>query len=164
MAFLIVDDTPESLKPLTKTLRETGHEIAIARDLFVAWRYIEQGKHFDLIVIDIALDRFVEAFATEQHIIREGLKTQGYGDLPISGQALGLRLWRKRKEFEQRYCYITNHMYLWLPNLDPDDPEFGGGTATDHATVMDKSTLQQSNVAEKFTAAHNKWDRERWLG
>ncbi|WP_089724844.1 response regulator [Candidatus Thiosymbion oneisti] len=165
MKFLIVDDIPESLKPLTSTLRGRDHKITVARDLSVAWRYIEQKKQFDLIVIDIALDRYVEAFAEEQSIIRNGLTTRGHEDLPMSGQALGLRLWHQRNKLQQRYCYTTNHMYLWLPNLDPADPEFSGGEAADHAAViMDKSSLWQNNVEDKFTAARNEWDTQKWLG
>ena len=163
MKFLIVDDTPESLKPLSSALKDARHETANARDLAIAWRHIEREQTFDLIVIDIALDRFVQEFREEQRIIREGLAARGFEDLPMSGQALGLRLWDRRKELKLKYCYTTNHMYLWLPNLDRKDPEFGGGPAAEQKTVLDKSGLWQANVAEKFLDAYNEWDSRKWL-
>jgi CheY-like chemotaxis protein len=163
MKFLIVDDTPEALKPLTKALRDAGHETATARNLAIAWRHIQSQSPVDLVVIDIALDREIREFAEEQKIISNGLIARGHGALPMSRQALGLRLWRQRRALRIRYCYTSHHMYLWLPNLDPDDPEFGGGNGTDHPTIMDKSSLWQNNVASKLTAAFHEWDNKSWL-
>jgi CheY-like chemotaxis protein len=164
MRFLIVDDTPEALKPLAGALRESGHETTTARDLSLAWLTIEKDRLIDLVVIDIALDRYIREFADEQRQIREGLAAHGHEDLPMSGQALGLRLWRRRRELHMRYCYTTNHMYLWLPNLDRGDPEFAGGRAVDHPTVLDKSTLWQHNVESKLMEAYGEWAKQGWLG
>jgi len=163
MKFLIVDDTPEAMKPLAKALRDAGHETATARDLAIAWRRIQTQPRVDLVVVDIALDRYVREFAEEQRIIREGLVARVHGNFPMSGQALRLRLWRNRRTLRTRYCYTTHHMYLWLPNLEPHDPEFRGGNSADHATIIDKSSLWQHNVESKFTTAFHEWDNNSWL-
>lgn len=164
MKYLIVDDTPEHLKPLAQALRGVGSEVVFARDLGIAWGWLERGDRFDLIVIDLALDRYTQEFADEQRTIKKGLALGGLGDLPMSGQALGLRLWRQRKKRKLRYCYITHHMQLWLADLDYNGAEFGGKPREDLAeVVLDKSSLWPDNVATKFQKAHDVWDQQQWL-
>lgn len=65
MRYLIIDDTPEHLKPLVQALRRAGHEAVFARDLGVAWQWLERGDRFDLVAIDLALDRYAQEFAKE---------------------------------------------------------------------------------------------------
>lgn len=164
MKFLIVDDNPEHLKPLPQTLREAGHTVVIARDLGTAWVRLQPDDSFDLIAIDLALDRFINKFAPEQNLIRAGLVSRNLGDLPMSGQALGLRLWKQRREKKQRYCYITNHDQLWLESLGPSDPEFKGESLGRLSEViLDKSSLLSKNIADKLKTAYEAWDTYQWL-
>lgn len=164
MRYLIIDDTPEHLKPLAQALREGGHEVVFARDLGIAWQRIKSGDQFDLVVIDLALDRYIEEFAKEQKIIREGLASRRLGDLPMSGQALGLRLWTERKELKLRYCYFTHHMNLWLAGLGDGDFEFGKKPLKELSKIIfDKSSLWPKNIIKKFQEAHNEWDQQIWL-
>lgn len=162
MKYLIVDDTPEHLKPLAQTLGGAGHGVVFARDLGTVWGWLERGDRFDLVVIDLALDLYIQEFAEEQRIIKEGLASRGLGDLPMSGQALGLRLWRQRNQRRWRYCYITHHMHLWLAGLGHGDAEFGGKSLEDLAeVVLDKSSLWPDNIAVKFQNAYEAWNQ--WL-
>lgn len=164
MNYLIVDDTPEHLKPLAKNLREAGHTVVFARDLGIAWGWLERDDQFGLIVIDLALDRYTNEFADEQRIIKEDLALRGLGDLPMSGQALGLRLWLERKKRKQRYCYITHHIQLWLGGLGHNDTEFGGKPKEDLAEViLDKSSLWPDNISDKFQKAYDVWDQQQWF-
>ncbi|MFZ4704045.1 MAG: hypothetical protein ACOYMG_28705 [Candidatus Methylumidiphilus sp.] len=160
-----MDDTPEHLKPLAHTLREAGHAMNFARDLGAAWGWLERGDHFDLIAIDLALDRYIREFEAEQAIIREGLALRNLADLPMSGQALGLRLWNQRKTLRQRYCYISNHTQLWLEAADKGgDPEFGGKNLDELSDLLiDKSSLWSKNVADKLKKAYEAWDQQQWL-
>jgi len=120
MKYLIIDDMPEHLKLPVRTLRKIGHQVTTARDLDVGWQLIrdEHKEPFNLVILDLVLDTRSREFAWEQSIIRGALSPLGYGDLPTSGQAMGLRLWRRRKELQQRYCYLTNIPRLWIPKLD----------------------------------------------
>lgn len=164
MRYLIIDDTPEHLKPLAQTLRGARHEVVFARDLGVAWGWLERGDQFNMVVIDLALDRYIEEFAKEQQIIREGLASRRLGDLPMSGQALGLRLWVERKQRKLRYCYITHHMNLWLAGLGDSDFEFAKKPLKELAKiVLDKSSLWPNNIVTTFQNAYDTWDQESWL-
>jgi CheY-like chemotaxis protein len=163
-SYLLVDDTPYHLKPLTLALREAGHEIAIARDLCTAWGLLTRGNRFDLVIIDIALDQGCPEFAAEASITKQALVQRSLADLPISGQAMGLRLWQQRQTLKQPYCYISNHPQIWVPNLVPHDKEFEAGTVGEVASlVLDKSTMWASNVQAKLQAAIQHWDDKKWL-
>nr|VFK64291.1 MAG: Response regulator receiver domain-containing protein [Candidatus Kentron sp. UNK]VFK71054.1 MAG: Response regulator receiver domain-containing protein [Candidatus Kentron sp. UNK] len=127
MKYLIVDDIPESLSLLIRTLRQAGHYVTTARDLDIGWELVWDKREtpFDLVVLDLSLDRISREFIQEQSIIRNAPSMRDHRDfLPISGQAMGLRLWRRRKELRQRYCYLTHHRYFWAPQIDERDPEF----------------------------------------
>ncbi len=163
-SYLLVDDTPQHLKPLTLTLREAGHEILVARDLCTAWGWLARGDRFDLVILDIALDRDCPEFAEEANTVKQALVQRSLADLPMSGQVLGLRLWLQRKTLKQPYCYITNHPQIWVPNLVPHDKEFEAGTVREVASlVLDKSTMWASNVQAKLQAAIQHWDCKKWL-
>lgn len=168
MKYLFIDDMPEYLKSHTRTLRRAGHTVEVARDIGTGWARITRNRtdnNFDLMIIDLALDRDIREFDPEHQEMKENLQAQGYGDLPISGQALGLRLWHQRKARQQRYCYLSNHPQLWLSNLDGEDPEFGGETPKNLPDLLlDKSDLWARNVEEKLQIAHGIWDRKGWLG
>jgi len=95
MKYLIVDDMPESLGLLIRTLRKIGHHVTTARDLDIGWQLIQHEREtpFDPVVPDLALDRKSLEFIQEQSVIRNAPSMRDYGDfLPISGQAIGLRL------------------------------------------------------------------------
>ncbi|VFM96025.1 MAG: Response regulator receiver domain-containing protein [Candidatus Kentron sp. G] len=167
--YLFVDDQPNYLKRHRDTLREAGYEVEMARDLGAAWERIEQeretGNPFDLVLIDLALDRKVPEFKKEDEELRDALLSQGHGDVPISGQALGLRLWRLRRELQQRYCYVTNYSALWVESLDKQNPEFGAKALEklENILLLDKRQLWLENVEEKFQRAYQMWEDERWL-
>nr|VFJ71447.1 MAG: Response regulator receiver domain-containing protein [Candidatus Kentron sp. FW] len=169
MKYLFVDDQPNYLNPHKKILKNAGHEVTTTRDLDAAWAWIEKERKadqpFDLVLIDLGLDRKVSEFKKEDEELREDLLSRGHGDIPISGQVLGLRLWRRRKELQQRYCYVTNYSYLWVEKFDEQNPEFGGkGLEVLKDTLMlNKSELWSDNVEEKFQRAHQKWQEEGWL-
>lgn len=164
MKYLFVDDTPEHLKLLLHALRKQSHEVTTARDLALAWKWLEEGKHFDLIVIDLALDRYTQKFAEEFSNIKEALLNLGYGGLPMSGQALGLRLWKQRKTLQNRYCYITNHPQLWISGITSPDPEFETSKDLDaKELVIDKASLWVNNIEDTLTKAITRWDQEKWL-
>lgn len=164
MKYLIIDDTPEHLKPLAEALRKIGHNVVFARNLGIAWGWLERGDRFNLIVIDLALDRYIQEFDEEQRSIKDGLALRGLSDLPMSGQALGLRLWRKRMDIKQPYCYITHHMHLWLAGLGHNGAEFGGKPLEElGGVVLDKSSLWPDNVAAKFQNAYDVWEQQQWF-
>lgn len=86
------------------------------------------------------------------------------GDLPMSGQALGLRLWIERKKRKLRYCYITHHMNLWLAELGDSDFEFEKKPLRDlNEFVLDKSSLWPNNIVAKLKEAYDAWDQQQWL-
>lgn len=164
MKYLIIDDNLEHLKPLAQALRGAGHEVIFARDLGIAWQWLKRGDRFDLVAIDLALDRYIEEFAKEQKIIREGLASRRLGDLPMSGQALGLRLWNERKGRKLRYFYITHNMHLWLADLGYSDYEFAKKPLKElDKILLDKSSLWPTNIVVKFQEAYEDWDRQQWL-
>ena len=164
MNYLIVDDTPEHLKPLADALRRVEHNVVFSRDLGIAWGWLGRGDQFGLIIIDLALDRYTQEFAEEHRIIKEGLASRGLGDLPMSGQALGLRLWRQRKNLKQRYCYITHHRHLWLAGLGYSDFEFAKKPLRDlDKIVLDKSSLWPNNIVAKLQEAYDAWEQQKWL-
>jgi hypothetical protein len=164
MKYLIIDDTPEYLKPLKSAIFEAGNEPVFARDIGTPWRWLQRGDHFGLIVIDLALDRTISEFEAEQRVIREGLALRDFGDLPMSGQALGMRLWSQRQTLRQPYCYITNHRQLWLPKLGSKPPEFGDTSPDDlNKLLIDKSSLWPNNVNEKFNDVLAVWGAKKWL-
>lgn len=138
--------------------------MVVARNLGTAWNWLERGDKFDLVVIDLALDRLIREFEPEFSTIKKRLSLQGLDDLPMSGQALGMRLWGRRKTLKQPYCYVTNNVPLWLANMGGGDPEFAGGALADLAElVIDKSSLWPHNVAAVLTKAREYWEREQWL-
>nr|VFJ43919.1 MAG: Response regulator receiver domain-containing protein [Candidatus Kentron sp. FM]VFJ44263.1 MAG: Response regulator receiver domain-containing protein [Candidatus Kentron sp. FM]VFK06154.1 MAG: Response regulator receiver domain-containing protein [Candidatus Kentron sp. FM] len=162
MKYLFVDDQPNYLRVHKDTLREAGHEVEIARDLDVAWKRIEEERKaaspFDLVLIDLGLDRKILEFEQED----EELRKKAFA--ARSGQALGLRLWRRRRELQQRYCYVTNNPWI-LGELEGEDPELGAKASKElnDTLVLDKSKLGPENVEEKFQRAYRIWEDEQWL-
>nr|VFJ49563.1 MAG: Response regulator receiver domain-containing protein [Candidatus Kentron sp. DK] len=169
MKYLFVDDMPNYVSIHRKALGKAGHVVVSARDLDFAWDLIEKesltGSPFDMVLIDLGMDRKDPAFEQEDRELRGILQSRGYGDLPISGQSLGLRLWRKRKTLWQRYCYITNHSILWVDNADGQDPEFGGKLweTVDNILLLDKSDLWLGNIEKKLQVVGKIWENEGWL-
>nr|VFK18790.1 MAG: hypothetical protein BECKLPF1236B_GA0070989_11522 [Candidatus Kentron sp. LPFa] len=172
MKYLIVDDMPEHIAPLITNLREAGHQVTNTRNLSMGWEEINRAHRartpFDLIVLDLALDRKVREFPEEQKVIRDALYSRSVADIPVSGQAMGLRLWRRRKEIQQRYCYITYHQYVWMAQLDGEDPEFEQELSELDVgwlpkLILEKSDLWPDNVAEKFETAYKIWEERKWL-
>ena len=163
MNILVVDDQPEFLIPFFPRLEAAGITIQVLRDLGDAWLEIAAGARFDLVVIDIAFDSPAREFQAEQSLIRESLVQRGYGGLAVSGQALGIRLWRERQVRQTPYCYTTNHQNLWIENIPSDDPEFAGGLPTEHGTIIDKAQLWPGEIVDKLQAAQQEWGRSNWL-
>jgi CheY-like chemotaxis protein len=164
MRYLFLDDNLVNQRPLVRALRNHEHEVFLSRDIGSAWKRIEEGGLFDLVIIDIALDRYSDEFRAEYHLVRQGLGEHGFYDLDMSGQALGLRLWRERQQLRQRYCYVSNHPHLWLSGLPKGNPEFDGKDRSSlQDVVMDKSSVWPSNVTKKFSSAYNVWENFQWL-
>jgi len=170
MKYLIIDDMPEYLDLLENALRDAGHEVNIAQNLSVGWKRIENNcdKPFDLVILDLALDIGDLGFTEERSVILNVMGLRHLEILPGSGQELGLRLWRRRREMRQRYCYMTNNRFLWMPQLDEGDPEFGQRASEQELLawipdlILEKSELWPHNVAEKFKAAWQIWDNKGW--
>nr|VFK28041.1 MAG: Response regulator receiver domain-containing protein [Candidatus Kentron sp. MB]VFK29357.1 MAG: Response regulator receiver domain-containing protein [Candidatus Kentron sp. MB]VFK74761.1 MAG: Response regulator receiver domain-containing protein [Candidatus Kentron sp. MB] len=176
MKYLIIDDIPVHIKLLAVALRRAEHQVETARNLDIGWDKFKHerniGTPFDLVVLDLTLDRKTQACAEEQEIIRESLILRDLGDLPMSGQAMGLWLWRQRKGLQQRYCYMSYHRYLWIPRLDGEDPEFD---ESDHESrgrkiperllglILEKSNLWPDNIAAVFQNAWQIWEDRKWL-
>nr|VFK28040.1 MAG: Response regulator receiver domain-containing protein [Candidatus Kentron sp. MB]VFK29354.1 MAG: Response regulator receiver domain-containing protein [Candidatus Kentron sp. MB]VFK74760.1 MAG: Response regulator receiver domain-containing protein [Candidatus Kentron sp. MB] len=175
MKYLIVDDEVAHLRRWTRPLREAGHHVTIAREVDIGWERIQRERKdpFDLVLLDLALDRRADEFTWEQGIVKEALSRRGFGDLPMSGQALGLRLWRRRRALKQRYCYVSNvRNLIWMPRLIADDPEFNepdpdayGLEMPDNllGVILEKSELSSNNVAEKLQKAWQIWEDNGWL-
>jgi len=164
MDYLIVDDQPNFLKTWKRALEVCGNTVFIVRDLTAAWNLLANGKRFDLVIIDIALDRQEIAFQEDYRALQTGLAARGMGGLPMSGQALGLRLWRERKSWKQPYCYLTHNSQLWLEGQNYPDPEFLGlGPLRGPDLVIEKTDVFARNVEAKFRAAFNIWMNEKWL-
>nr|VFK39050.1 MAG: hypothetical protein BECKSD772F_GA0070984_10324 [Candidatus Kentron sp. SD]VFK43911.1 MAG: hypothetical protein BECKSD772E_GA0070983_10314 [Candidatus Kentron sp. SD] len=171
MKYLIIDDQLEHIKLPVRTLREAGHEVKTARHLDDGWRLIQHEREhpFDLVTLDLALDRRSQEFAEEQQIIWGTSKISGQGNDPYtSGQALGLRLWRRRRKMQQCYCYITQHRDYWMAQLDEEDPEFEQKASELRLKwipelILDKSGLRANNVAEKLETAWKIWNNSGWL-
>nr|VFJ86952.1 MAG: hypothetical protein BECKLFY1418B_GA0070995_100522 [Candidatus Kentron sp. LFY]VFJ90431.1 MAG: hypothetical protein BECKLFY1418A_GA0070994_101144 [Candidatus Kentron sp. LFY] len=176
MKYLIIDDMPADLKLLKRALIKAENTVNIAQNLGVGWQRIEHernnGNPFDLVVLDLALDIGSHEFTEENAIIKDALAGHHHGDLPASGQTLGLRLWHRRKELQQRYCYMTHHQYLWISKLTQEDPEFeeqevyGNTKAIPErisGLILEKSDLWPDNVAGKFRNAWRVWEDSEWL-
>nr|VFJ43917.1 MAG: hypothetical protein BECKFM1743A_GA0114220_100126 [Candidatus Kentron sp. FM]VFJ44253.1 MAG: hypothetical protein BECKFM1743C_GA0114222_100099 [Candidatus Kentron sp. FM]VFK06156.1 MAG: hypothetical protein BECKFM1743B_GA0114221_1001111 [Candidatus Kentron sp. FM] len=165
--YLFVDDMPKYLDIQIQALREAGHRVEIASDLGVAWMWIEGERKadnpFDLVLADLLLARKTGEFGREDQQLRDGLRSKGYGDIPESGQALGL--WRRRHEMRQPYCYVANFSWLWVENVDKQDPEFGGKTVEepDDILMLNKSRLWPDNIEGKLLRARQAWEDEQWL-
>nr|VFK80657.1 MAG: Response regulator receiver domain-containing protein [Candidatus Kentron sp. SD] len=96
MKYLIIDDVPDMLKFLIRALREAGHTVMTARSLDVGWQWIQrepgespEKKPFDLVLLDLVLDRKSPEFTWKQGLVRKELALLGHGDLPMSGQSPG---------------------------------------------------------------------------
>nr|VFK38795.1 MAG: hypothetical protein BECKTC1821D_GA0114238_100585 [Candidatus Kentron sp. TC] len=172
MKYLIIDDQVETLKPLIRVLREVGHQVTTSHNLSMGWEWLKrerrEGNPFDLVILDLALDRKVREFTEEQDDVRDALDSRGVADLPMSGQVMGLWLWRRRKEVRQRYCYMTYHPCVWMAQLDEEAPEFEQGLSELDAEwlpklILEKSDLWLDNVAEKFETAWKIWEDREWL-
>lgn len=175
MKILVVDDQPEYLRPYRSTFATNNIDLRVAIDLNQAWQIIKNGKEsgkkhdeqgykvFDLIVIDIAFDAPAREFKHEQDLIHDHLVRRGYGGLAISGQALGLRLWKQRGTLKQPYCYTTNHQDLWIQDIPAEEAEFGGGDASNHHTVIDKASLWPGSIITTIESAVSEWVSKPWL-
>nr|VFK53931.1 MAG: hypothetical protein BECKTUN1418F_GA0071002_10335 [Candidatus Kentron sp. TUN]VFK55853.1 MAG: hypothetical protein BECKTUN1418E_GA0071001_10345 [Candidatus Kentron sp. TUN]VFK58290.1 MAG: hypothetical protein BECKTUN1418D_GA0071000_10796 [Candidatus Kentron sp. TUN] len=161
MKYLFVDDQPNYLDTHQDTLKDAGHEVEVVRDIGDAWSRIEKerenGTPFELVIIDLGLDREIPEFESENRELRKDFRAR-------SGQALGLRLWRRRKELKQRYCYLTNNPWI-LVEADGGDSEFGGKTQEelDSILVLDKSGVWPKDIEGKLQRAYEKWQEEGWL-
>jgi len=165
MKLLLVDDVPQYIRPFRDRLLKDEIELTVVHDLGTAWRFLHRRAELDLIVIDIALDTYEAEFAAEQSALQDGLLQRGYGGLQMSGQALGLRLWSRRHALRFPYCYVTNHVNLWVEGLGGADPEFGDNRmAGSLPTIIDKSSLWPDNIAERLEAARSEWVIKAWIG
>jgi hypothetical protein len=164
MKILIIDDTPSHWRLLRQALQEGGHVVVVAPDVTGAWNWIAKGDRFDLMVIDLALDRRAQEFQVEMKLINDALTASGYDGLPVSGQALGLRLWQRRQELMQRYCYASNHLQLWMEGLGKEEKEFSGlDRNAVSPLLLDKSSLWKRNIEQYLNDAIQAWIGHQWI-
>ncbi|VFM96024.1 MAG: hypothetical protein BECKG1743D_GA0114223_101551 [Candidatus Kentron sp. G] len=164
--YLFIDDAPEYLRVYRKILRDAGHTMEIIDNIGLGWVWIERHGPFELVLIDLALDRHFSEFGREYKEVREGLESYGHGALFMTGQALGLRLWRRRKKIQQPYCYFTNFSQIWVENCNTGDPEFGGmmfEEAHDLGLVLNKSALWEGNMDQELRNIRQIWEDKEWL-
>ncbi len=165
MKLLLLDDTLEYWKPAVRALKMAGHEVVGTKDVGIAWSLLQRGDRFDLVIIDLLLDRASPEFAQENKEITQGLASKGVGAISASGQVVGLRLWRQRQQLKQPYCYITNNSpALWVSNIDQNDPEFAHTSQqTPEHLVIDKSTIWPANVEAILKESCVFWAKQSWL-
>lgn len=161
MRILLLDDLPDLMLLYAERLEKEGHQVLILPDMTGALRVIKQQAQvkvpFDLLVIDLMLNRFEHEFAREQEKLAKALAQRQQPNIP-SGQALGLRLWNSLPR--QPYCYLSAHPGLWVAGVDK---EFDGATDTELALLrMPKDRIRSAELGTKLGEVVALWKQKGW--
>ncbi len=161
MKILLLDDLPDVMRLYTERLEKDGHQVLMLPDMTGALRVMQQQAQakapFDLLVIDLMLNRSEHEFASEQEKLAKALAQRQQSNLP-SGQALGLRLWNSPPR--QPYCYLSSYPTLWVAGLDQ---EFDGATDTELALLrMHKDRTPTATLSKTLGEVVALWQRKGW--
>lgn len=162
MKILFVDDLPDLVRLYVERLQRDGHEAALFSDMTGALNALQHqagtGKPFDLLVIDLMLQRFEPRFSPEYRKISAAL-AQAHLPNIATGQALGLRLWNTPPP-RTPYCYLSSHPTLWMRDLDN---EFEGANEEELALLrMDRDEVTSATLSEALGKVLDLWKRKGW--
>lgn len=158
MKILLLDDLPDIMRLYAERLEKDGHQVLMLPDMTGALRVMKQAQApFDLLVIDLMLNRFEHEFTCEQEKLAKALAQRQQTNIP-SGQALGLRLWNNSPR--QPYCYLSAHPELWVAGLDQ---EFDGATDAELALLcVHKDRIRSAELGTKLDEVVALWKRKGW--
>ncbi len=161
MRILFVDDQPDVMRVYAARLENHNNQVLMLPDmtgaLRTAQRQAKANTPFDLLVIDLMLDRFEPEFDCEQKKLAKALAQNQLPNIP-SGQALGLRLWNTLPR--QAYCYLSAHPRLWVAGVDH---EFNGASDAELALLlMQKDRLRSTELSEKLCDVVALWRNKGW--
>ncbi len=161
MRILFVDDLPDVMRVYAARLENEGHQVLMLPDmtgaLRTAQRQARANTPFDLLVIDLMLNRFEPEFDGEQKKLAQALAQKQQPNIP-SGQALGLRLWNTLPR--QAYCYLSAHPQLRVAGVDQ---EFNGASDAELAVLlMQKDRLRSTELSDKLCDVVGLWRNKGW--
>lgn len=161
MKILLLDDLPDVMRLYADRLTKDGHEVLMLPDMTGALRVMQQQAQakapFDLLVVDLMLNRAEHEFTREQEKLAKALTERQQPNIP-SGQALGLRLWNSSPR--QPYCYLSSHLGIWVAGLDK---EFDGATAEELALLrMHKDRIRSADLSKTLGEVVALWKQKGW--
>lgn len=161
MKILLLDDLPDVMRLYADRLQSVGAQVVKRPNMAGALQAIEQakadGKPFDLVVIDLMLNRMEREFTVEEKKLASASAQRQLPNIP-SGQALGLRLWSTLPR--QPYCYLSSHPGLWVPGVDR---EFEGATGAELDLLrLHKDRVRSAELKTKLSQVIDLWRQKGW--
>lgn len=161
MKILLLDDLPDVMRLYADRLKSVGAQVVKRPSMTGALRAIEQAKAdsepFDLVVIDLMLNRMELEFTVEEKKLASASAQRQLPNIP-SGQALGLRLWSTLPR--QPYCYLSSHPGLWVPGVDR---EFEDATETELDLLrLHKDRVRSAELHAKLCEVIELWQNKGW--
>lgn len=161
MKILLLDDVPDVMRLYADRLQREGALVVMRPNMTGALRAIAHAKAdsepFDLVVIDLMLNRMELEFTVEEQKLASASAQRQSSNIP-SGQALGLRLWSTSPR--QPYCYLSSHPGLWVPGVDR---EFEGATETElHLLRLHKDRVRSAELHAKLRNVIDLWRQSGW--
>lgn len=161
MKILLLDDVPDIMRLYADRLQREEALVVKRPSMTGALRAIEQanadGTPFDLVVIDLMLNRMELEFTVEEKKLASASAQRQSPNIP-SGQALGLRLWNMSQR--RPYCYLSSHPGLWVPGVDR---EFEDATETELDLLrLHKDRVRSAELKTKLNQVIDLWRQKGW--
>lgn len=136
-SILILDDDPMYSTRNWIPALEQKYDVANLRWAHRAYDLLRH-QAFELVILDLILDDpMPPALEPHARIVDAGLRGRKFRS-DMSSQALGLWLWAREPSIRQPYCYVTNYLDMWVPDLkiEKSSLEFCDASAAQRAQLV----------------------------
>ena len=164
MKILLLDDQPNMMKIMASELKGKNdvfcaHCMRDGELIVDALR--NKKENFDVVVIDLLLNRFEPSFAAEQSMVGGAMARAKLAEIP-SGQAFGLRIWQAGSGNRIPYCYMSAHPQYWMSGLG-SPVEFEGADKSELTTLqLEKGRVKMADFHTRLQEVVNLWKKKGW--
>ena len=165
MKILLLDDQPNILKIMASELKARENEVFSAHCMrdgeLIVDALRNKKENFDVVVIDLLLNRFEPSFAAEQSMVGGAMARAKLAEIP-SGQAFGLRIWQAGSGNRIPYCYMSAHPQYWMSGLG-SPVEFEGADKSELTTLqLEKGRVKMADFHTRLQEVVNLWKKKGW--
>jgi len=163
--ILLLDDQPNIIKIMASELKARQNEAFCAHCMRDGELIIDalrnKKENFDVVVIDLLLNRFEPSFAAEQSMVGEAMAREKLAEIP-SGQAFGLRIWQAGSGNRIPYCYMSAHPQYWMSGLG-NPVEFESADKSElNILQLEKGRVRMADFHTRLEKVIGLWRKKGW--